>query len=53
MDFKDISPGLMRLNHVLPDKVFFFAVSCSWGVPIQNPGGYSVNTLEHFQILTP
>ena len=50
--FPACSLGPMVLNLVLSDKVFFFAVSCSLGVPLQNTGGCSVISLEHFQILT-
>ena len=41
----------MHSNQVVYIK--FAAVSCSFGVPLQNTEGCLAGTLEHFQILTP
>ena len=43
----------MLLNLVLSYVAFFFAVSCSLGLSLQNTRRCPVSTLKHFQILTP
>ena len=40
------------MNLVLSGYFFFSVVSYSLGAPVQDTGGYSVMTLEHFKILT-